>query len=374
MRFNKKALLVVFFIVFLTFGLIVLIIFGKFVHDSRNKPSLFGVAKSYNSYDKIEIEATCLAAKQPACGYKGGVQTDGFLTDITKWQVYRNEVFNFEIKFPGDYGKGYVVSNKCGNLIGDSLDITPYEYVDPSGAYYGGWSPSYLIAAYSNRQNFGPVDFVSCLIEEPSRYFSKIDKIIKSEDFYIGEKSVPATRITLDNLNTVIIIPVGGNVITLGFFNGTKTERKPEEIEKMLATFKFLEDKNISQSIKKFKITPALYTYGDFGKGSKAVAYTDEVARVEFRQRGLNAGNYSDSEGFLVGLGEKVATADGLIRWEMLMPSNGDCYFETICALGYNEQGIKTGESCLKELGDHEYEVRLYDDKNFDYEKECQGI
>ena len=90
---------------------------------------------------------------------------------------------------------------------------------------------------------------------------------------------------------------------------------------------------------------------------AKIVAYANGLAKVEFRQRGPHAGIYNNPEGFFVGMGSKLINADGTEQWEMLLPGfqnflgpSSICYFDELCALGYDAQGKKVGEYCLYDV------------------------
>lgn len=82
-----------------------------------------------------------------------------------------------------------------------------------------------------------------------------------------------------------------------------------------------------------------------YQEGAKAIVIGENLARVEFRQRGGGTQIYTDPEGGLVGMGVKTETQGGKQGWEVLLPS--ERWIKEFCALVFNVQGEKIGETCL---------------------------
>jgi hypothetical protein len=304
----------------------------------------------FRYFNSPERQALMKAKGQPACA---DTVKPPDSANIAYWQTYYSEQYGFEIKYPGgqqlisDAFRPYYY---CGSRQqGDLLSIALTE-----GAL-GGTSTAvgYDITVYSNPQKLNARDFALCKMQYKYRERASEIKINSVDNIIIGEQAIAGTKVTFNDPTVMVVIPSGENIIEIEWSRGARNlTAKPSDLDKMLSTFKFVSKANNSQSIEKLEILPPPIYENDYGNGSKAVVYANNVTKVEFRHRGPSAGNYTDSEGFLVGVGEKVVGPDGQERWEMLMPSNDHCWFDTLCALGYDAQGKKIGEKCLYNVND----------------------
>lgn len=81
-----------------------------------------------------------------------------------------------------------------------------------------------------------------------------------------------------------------------------------------------------------------------YQKGAEAVLKANNLSKVEFIQRGGGTGIYTSTEGGLVGVGIKTEAGNEEL-WKLTLPS--DRRFVEICALGYDSNNNKVGETCL---------------------------
>jgi hypothetical protein len=321
-------------------------------------------------------QALIKAKSQPACrpvDPKTIGQIAAFQADIAHWQTYRNAQYGFEIKYPGVPRYRIGQNTTCGDQLGDFFDATTA--IDKNEDADQKAKDGYDITVYANPQNLAPKDYFLCKMKD-LRGDNFNESVIKSiGNIVVGKQKNSGTKIVLDNLNEEIMIPSGGNIIDIAWSKGEGNQSQPKELDQMLSTFK-LAPQNNYRGFAKFEIVEPPdqvrtsynafgygkdYDIGYYWPGTKAVAYADGMDRVEFRQRGPHAGSYTDPEGFLVGMGTKAVDNDGKEKWEMILPSNnnysffadhgGDkCFFDELCALGYDAQGKKVGEYCLYDV------------------------
>lgn len=120
----------------------------------------------------------------------------------------------------------------------------------------------------------------------------------------------------------ILIILIGGGILAWQYFTAPKAQ------------------------IQNLKIIPSQETAEGivYSEGARAVVMGENLAKVEFRQRG-GGQIYTDPEGGLIGNGIMVETKNGEERWESALPT--ERLMNEFCAVGFDRKGDKIGEVCI---------------------------
>ena len=167
--------------------------------------------------------------------------------DISKWEIYRNEEYRFEIKYP-PFGVPYITEpgrrsphGEWGKQVGELV------------AFQIGGNPlcQFNATVYSSPKNLSLKDFWETALSEQYQ-------IKSSEDVVFGKNLISGMKFFMErpgeefpNGSMAILTEKNNNIIVLLWW-GENLMIPPEECfkaESMLSTFRFIEDSKLKEKV-----------------------------------------------------------------------------------------------------------------------------
>lgn len=188
--------------------------------------------------------------------------------DTAGWQIYRNEEYGFEFKYPDFpiepkfFPENEGIVFPCGKQLGNHFRTASSEHFNPT---------MYDVVVYSNPQKKSLIGFLICMGNKLIDENNAVDVIIgeqkiiaKSVSYKIGKGDGKTILIARDNI-----------VIVIEYQSG----QAPDQFNQMLSTFKFIEPQK-SEDLSKEEILEQLKNglhlcYGFLGKDK--VKFTDRI-------------------------------------------------------------------------------------------------